>query len=85
MLSRVSSTLVVEIGAEEDWNKRREDIDKLPVDRTLQYSLIVCVITLLLLSAGVCCVVCLMRKRKATRQYSSVKVGAFPFHRIGGF
>uniref|UniRef100_A0A1I8EHY2 Ig-like domain-containing protein n=2 Tax=Wuchereria bancrofti TaxID=6293 RepID=A0A1I8EHY2_WUCBA len=73
VLSRVSSTLVVEIGAEEDWNKRREDIDKISIDRSLQYSLAICAITLVLLAAGVCSVILLMGKRKDSRQYSSVK------------
>ncbi|KAK6111527.1 Leucine rich repeat family protein [Brugia pahangi] len=73
VLSRVSSTLVVEIGAEEDWNKRREDIDKISIDRSLQYSLAICAITFLLLAAGVCSVILLMGKRKDSRQYSSVK------------
>ncbi|VDK46236.1 unnamed protein product, partial [Gongylonema pulchrum] len=73
VLSRVSSTLVVEIGAEEDWNKRREDVDETVVDRSLLYAVVACVITLILLSAGVCGVFCLMRKRKGTRQYCSVK------------
>ncbi|VIO87850.1 Uncharacterized protein BM_BM5894 [Brugia malayi] len=73
VLSRVSSTLVVEMGAEEDWNKRREDIDKISIDRSLQYSLAICAITFLLLASGICSVILLMGKRKDSRQYSSVK------------
>lgn len=77
VLSRVSSTLVVEIGAEEDWNKRREDINTISIDRSLQYSVAICVITLIVLAAGICSVIFLMGKRKESRQYSSVKVGKF--------
>lgn len=75
MISRVSATLVVEIGAEEDWNNRHEDINKISVDTSLQYSLAICAITLVVLAAAVCCIFFFMRKRKESRQYSSVKVG----------
>uniref|UniRef100_A0A183I614 Ig-like domain-containing protein n=1 Tax=Onchocerca flexuosa TaxID=387005 RepID=A0A183I614_9BILA len=77
ILSRVSSTLVVEISAEEDWNKRREDIDEIPVENNLQYSVAICAVTLVVLAAGVCFIIFLMGKRKESRQYSSVKVGEF--------
>ncbi|EFO22181.2 immunoglobulin I-set domain-containing protein [Loa loa] len=73
VLSRVSSTLVVEIGAEEDWNKRREHIDKISTDKSLQYSVAICTITLIILAAGMCSVIFFMGKRKKARQYSSVK------------
>ncbi|MCP9265422.1 Leucine-rich repeats and immunoglobulin-like domains protein 3 [Dirofilaria immitis] len=73
VLSRVSSTLVVEIGSEEDWNKRREDIDKISVDKSLQYSVAICAVALVTLAVGVCFVILLMGKRKESRQYSSVK------------
>lgn len=77
ILSRVSSKLVVEMGAKEDWNKRCEDIDKVSTDGNLQYSIAICAATLVLLAAGVCSVIFLMGKRKRSRRYSSVKVGKF--------
>ncbi|VDN04707.1 unnamed protein product [Thelazia callipaeda] len=69
VLSRVSSTLVVENGDGENWNKKREDNDS-EVDRTLQYSIAACFVTLFILTTGLCCMIYAMKQKE---RYSSVK------------